>query len=285
MRDVARASALTMSLSGVREKALLLVAACLLVVAAIAVGAYALDDKAGMFDPAARLSPPSLAHWFGTDALGRDLFARTLAGLSLSLRIGLLASAISTALALALALLAVVGGRVADAVVSYLVDMTLGLPHLMLLILVSFALGGGTQAVIVAVALTHWPRITRILRAEILQVLTSDYVHASRRFGRSWAFVARAHLLPHALPQAMVGFLLLFPHAILHEAGLTFLGFGFEPSRPAIGVLLAESLRGLSAGHWWLGVFPGLCLVAMVLLFDGLASGLRVVLSPREGRP
>ena len=269
---------------GARERALASGAACLITLVAIAIAAVMLTPNSAGLDVAARLRPPSGAHWFGTDALGRDLFARTLAGLWLSLRVGLLASAISTAIAVALALLAVAGGRMADAVVSYLVDMVLGLPHLMLLILVSFALGGGTTAVIVAVALTHWPRLTRILRAELKQVLTSDYVHASRRFGRSWTYIARAHLLPHAAPQALVGFLLLFPHAILHEAGLTFLGFGFEPSLPAVGVLLADSLRTLSAGHWWLGLFPGLCLVAMVLLFDGLAAGLRAILNPKEGQ-
>lgn len=269
---------------GARTRGLAMGGACLAVLAIVALAAFVLSPGAGALDATARLQPPSWRHWFGTDLLGRDLFARTIAGLWLSLRIGLLASAISTAIAMALALLAVAGGRVADAMVSYLVDLVLGLPHLMLLILVSFALGGGSAAVVVAVALTHWPRLTRILRAELRQVLTSDYVHASRRFGRSWAFIARAHLLPHAAPQALVGFLLLFPHAILHEAGLTFLGFGFEPSLPAIGVLLSDSLRSLSAGHWWLGFFPGLCLVAMVLLFDGLASGLRHVLHPREGQ-
>lgn len=269
---------------GVRERASLRGLLCLAAVAGVVLAALWQGDAAGALDPARRLSPPSAAHWFGTDALGRDLFARTLAGLALSLWVGLLASAISTIVAALLALLAVAGGRVADAIVAYVVDMALGLPHLMLLILVSFALGGGSTAIVIAVALTHWPRLTRILRAELLQVLQADYVHASRRFGKSWSFVARAHLAPHMTPHMFVGFLLLFPHAILHEAGLTFLGFGFEPTRPAIGVLLAESLRTLTAGHWWLGLFPGLSLIALVLLFDMLAGALRDVLSPTEGQ-
>jgi peptide/nickel transport system permease protein len=153
-----------------------------------------------------------------------------------------------------------------------------------LLVLICFALGGGTQAVIIAVAFTHWPRLTRILRAEILQIMTSDYVSVSRRFGKTWGFIARRHLIPLLMPQLLVGFLLLFPHAILHEAGLTFLGFGLEPSKPAIGVLLSESMRSLTAGYWWLGVFPGLALVLVVLAFDGLADGVRAISSPRSAQ-
>ena len=270
--------------AGGRAQSIVLSIICLGLILAISIAAHWLEPASVALDASARAVPPSLHHLFGTDALGRDLFARTIAGLALSMRVGILASAISTTIAILLALAAVTMGQIANAIVAYLVDMTLGLPHLMLLILISFALGGGTTAVIVAVALTHWPRITRILRAEILQVMTSDYVHASRRFGRSWGFIAWNHLLPHGLPQALVGFLLLFPHAILHEAGLTFLGFGFEPSRPAVGVLLAKSLRYLSAGYWWLGFFPGLCLVLMVLAFDGMAAGARALVNPREGQ-
>jgi peptide/nickel transport system permease protein len=267
---------------GTREQALVIAALCILLLGTIlSVGTW-YADRATALDAKAILQSPSLYHLFGTDALGRDLLVRTVVGLSLSLRVGLLASAISTVIAVGLALVAVTGGKWADAIVSYLVDMTLGLPHLMLLILVSFALGGGTTAVIIAVAVTHWPRVTRILRAEFQQVLTSDYVQVSRQFGKSWGFIARQHLLPHALPQALVGFLLLFPHAILHEAGLTFLGFGFEPSRPAVGVLLAESMRYLASGSWWLALFPGVSLIVMVLAFDGLAAGLRSTLDPRE---
>ena len=207
------------------------------------------------------------------------MFARTVKGLSLSLWVGLLASCTSTMISLSLALAAASLERLAEVAVGVLVDTFMGLPQLVLMVMICFALGGGTHAVIIAVALTHWPRLTRVLRAEILQVLTSEYVAASHRFGKSRGFVAPRHLIPHVIPQLLLGFLLLFPHAILHEAGLTFLGFGIEPSKPAIGVLLAESMRYLTAGYWWLGVFPGLALVVIVLAFDGLADGVRAVFS------
>ena len=133
-------------------------------------------------------------------------------------------------------------------------------------------------------AISHWPRLARILRAELLQVQAAPYVETSRALGRSRAFAIRHHILPHMAPQMLVGFLLMFPHAILHEAGLTFLGFGLEPSRPAIGVMLSEAMRQISAGRWWLALFPGLMLLAMVLTFEALGSSLRRLTFPREAQ-
>ncbi len=261
--------------------AALLALMLVLVLAVLAVSPW-LGSAGIRSDFDARLLPPSLAHPFGTDAMGRDMLARTVRGLSASLRIGTLAAAISCALALALAL-ASLAGRGADALVSFLVDAALGLPHLVLLILISFALGGGTPAVVLAVALTHWPRLTRILRAELLQVRDAPYVEASRAFGRTWGHVALRHVLPHLVPQLAVGLVLLFPHAILHEAALTFLGFGLEPSQPAIGLLLADAMRHLGAGSWWLGVFPGLCVLVLVLCFDAIGAAARSWADPSAG--
>ncbi|WP_052383885.1 ABC transporter permease [Litchfieldella xinjiangensis] len=257
----------------------------LLAVVALAwLAALWLGASGDRVDFAARLSPPDAHHWFGTDVMGRDLLARTLEGLGLSLRIGLLAAALGTLVALGLAVVSTLN-RMADIGVGLLTDMTLGLPHLVLLMLVAFALGGGPQGVVLAIALTHWPRLTRVLRAELLQLLNADYLRVSRRFGKSRGFVIRTHVLPHLAPQCLVGFLLMFPHAILHEAALTFLGFGLSPGQPALGVMLAESLRYLSAGHWWLGVFPGAALLAMVLTFDRLGSAARGLFVPRETMP
>nr|WP_295708549.1 ABC transporter permease [uncultured Halomonas sp.] len=235
---------------------------------------WLLTDSVQRMQFDARLAPPSLEHWLGTDALGRELWARTLAGLALSFWVGCLAALLSTLIALSLAALATLSARL-DALVSLLIDTLLSVPHLILLMLIAFALGGGTQAVIIAVAVTHWPSLARVLRAELWQLRQAPYVRISRALGKSRWFVLHGHLLPHLLPHCLVGALLLFPHAILHEAALTFLGFGLSPSQPAIGVLLAEAMRYLNGGYWWLGVFPGLGLLLMVLMFERLSSQLR----------
>ena len=224
-------------------------------------------------DFSARNLAPSFAHPFGSDPMGRDLFARSLAALAKSLWIGLLASGLAVVIALGLALLASLGRR-ADALAIFTIDLMLALPHLMLLILLAFALGGGTWAVIFAVGLSHWPRLARILRAEQRRLACAPYIEAARGFGVKRLRLFCRHFLPHLLPQALVGFTLTFPHAILHEAGLSFLGFGLEPSQPAIGVMLAEALAHLSAGRWWLAFFPGAMLLLMALVFEGLGQAL-----------
>ncbi|MBZ5486319.1 ABC transporter permease [Halomonas aquamarina] len=222
----------------------------------------------------ARLAPPGLDHWLGTDALGRELWARTLAGLALSFQVGFLAALLGSAIALGLALLATFSSRL-DALISMLIDTLLSVPHLVLLLLIAFALGGGLQAVVIAVAITHWPGLARVLRAELLQLRAAPYIGISRALGKSRGFILLHHFLPHALPHCLVGALLLFPHAILHEAALTFLGVGLSPSQPAIGLLLADAMRYLSGGYWWLGVFPGLGLLLMVLSIERIASSAR----------
>lgn len=252
-----------------------------LVVAVVLAGTWA-AGPASVTDLAQRNQAPSPDHPFGTDRYGRDLLLRTLVGLRLSLAVGLIAAAVSSAIALLLALLAVVGGPVGEAVVGWLIDLFLALPHLVLLILLAFALGGGTTAVIVAVGVTHWPRLTRVLIATGREVVRSDYVAISRGLGHGRRHVARHHLAGHLVPHLTVGGILIFPHAILHEAALSFLGLGIDPGQPAIGVLLAESMRYLSAGQWWLAAFPGLALLVVVRIVDRIGDNTRSLLDPRS---
>src|SRR5690606_2908247 len=109
------------------------------------------------------------------------------------------------------------------------------------------------------------------------QLRSAEYVDVSRRLGRSRWWIARRHMMPHLFPQLMVGMLLLFPHAILHEAAISFIGLGLSPHQPAIGIILSESMRYLSAGMWWLTFFPGLCLLLIVRLFHILGNNLRML--------
>lgn len=265
-----------------RRRTLAYVGLSLLVVVGVVVAGGLAAEAAQRTDLAARNLPPSAEHWFGTDRLGRDVLARTLAGLRLSLLVGTAAALVSAAIALVLASLASVAGGPADRVVGWLVDLFLALPHLVLLILLAFALGGGTGAVVLAVALTHWPTLTRVLRGRAREVVTSDAVAVSRHLGRGRLWIARHHLAGHLTGHFLVGTVLLFPHAILHEAALSFLGLGVDPGDPSIGVLLAESMRHLAAGAWWLAVLPGVCLLVVVKLVDTIGENTRVLLDPRS---
>lgn len=252
--------------------------------AAVVAAGIAAGDAATATDFAQKNLAPSLAHPFGTDWMGRDMLLRTLAGLSTSVLVGLLAATASALIALVLGTVAALGGKRADAAVTWLIDLMMGVPHIVLLILISFALGKGFWGVAIGVAVTHWPSLARVVRAEVLQCKEAAFVSVARKLGQGPVRVATRHMLPYVLPQFIVGLILLFPHAILHEAAITFLGFGLPPEQPAIGVILSESMAYLSAGMWWLAVFPGLALVAVVLLFDAAGSNLRKLVDPHSSQ-
>ncbi|MBS4008600.1 MAG: ABC transporter permease [Clostridium sp.] len=267
-----------------RQRTVIVIALAAVFLLSLLVGAQLLDEAGLSTSLTERNLPPALAHPFGTDWLGRDMLVRTVKGLSLSLTIGLFAAVPSVLIALVLALASGLGNKHLDAAITWLADLFLAVPHLVLIILIAFVFGGGTTGVIAGVTLTHWPTLTRLLRAEVLQLRSAEFVLVSLRFGRSRWWVATRHLLPHLKPQLLVGFILLFPHAILHEAAVTFLGFGLSPHRPAIGIILSESMRYLSAGSWWLAFFPGLALLIMVRTFDVLGDNLRLLIDPRSAQ-
>ncbi len=264
-----------------RTRAILTVAVTLALLALILVVGTLMADRAAQTRLDARNLSPSLSHPFGTDRLGRDQLARTFAGLRISLCVGALAAGVSATVALVLGAAAGALGRRVDAVVGWMVDLVMAMPHLVLMILLAFVLGGGMKAVVIVVAVTHWPALTRVLRGEARRVAASDYVAVSHRLGRSGSWVARHHLLPHLIPHFSVGLVLLFPHAILHESALSFLGLGLSPHEPAIGILLADGMRQLSVGAWWLALLPGLALLVMVKLVDILGQQLRSLTDPR----
>lgn len=223
---------------------------------------------------------PSLRYPFGTDWMGRDMFLRTLAGLSLSIRIGLLTAGVSAVVALLLGVAAATLGTRVDGCISWCIDLVMGIPHILLVMLISIACGRGFVGVVTGVALSHWTSLARLVRGEILQLRQAPYMLAAEKLGVSRFRQARLHMLPHILPQFLTGLVLLFPHAILHEASVTFLGFGLASEQPAIGVILSESMRYLTTGKWWLALFPGLALVFVVILFALLGDRLRRWLDP-----
>lgn len=226
---------------------------------------------------------PTFSHLFGTDFMGRDMFFRSIKGLQISIVIGLIASAVSSVIGLTFGIIsAVIGGKF-DKFVLFCIDLCMGLPHLVLVLLISLLLGGGATGVMTGVALTHWPELTRIIRAEVLQLKSSQFVKASYKMGKSRFYVAIKHMIPHVVPVYLVGLILLFPHAIMHEAAITFLGFGLPAEMPAIGVILSEAMSHIATGKWWLALFPGLMLLAAVILFNVIGDCLNKLLNPASG--
>lgn len=249
-------------------------------IALITVLGILLEDAAMVTDFSRSNLVPCARYVFGTDFMGRDMLPRTLCGLSLSIRIGLLTAAASAVIALVLGTLAATGGRTVDGVITWVIDLVMGVPHILLLILISYACGKGFAGVLVGITLSHWMSLARVIRGEILQLRESGYVKVAEKLGASRMDIACRHMLPHVLPQFIVGLILLFPHAILHEASITFLGFGLPAEQPAIGIILSESMRYLATGQWWVALFPGMLLVATVMLFDLAGKSLRRILDP-----
>lgn len=263
-----------------RLRTVIFLIVAVVILAAVTVAGILTEDYAVETDFSQRTLSPSLQHLFGTDWMGRDMLARTLSGLSLSIRIGILTAVVSAAVALFLGTASAVLGRKADAVISWCIDLVMGIPHILLVMLISLACGRGFVGVVAGVALSHWPSLARVIRGELMQLRQAPYILVAEKMGVSKLQNVKRHMLPHLLPQFLTGLILLFPHAILHESSVTFLGFGLSSEQPAIGVILSESMQYLTTGKWWLALFPGLALVLVVVLFALLGERVRRLLDP-----
>lgn len=237
-------------------------------------------DAARVTDFSRKNLEPQIPYLFGTDWLGRDMLVRTLKGMSLSIFIGMLSAVISAVIALLLGIASAVMGKRVDAVITWIIDLIMGIPHILMLILISVALGKGFRGVVIGVALTHWTSLARLIRAEVMQLKESPYIQIAGKLGKSKWYIAVKHVLPHLVPQFIVGMVLIFPHAILHESSITFLGFGLSSEQPAIGIILSEAMKYLITGKWWLALFPGVFLVVTVILFYVMGESLRKLLDP-----
>ena len=266
-------------LSNRRGRTGLLLLSVLAVLVAIALSGALLGGRAMETDFTRLNLAPGPSAPLGTDWMGRDMLSRTLAGLSLSIRIGALTACVSAAIALVLGVAAALDRR-ADALLSWCVDLVMGVPHILLVMLISLAFGRGAVGVVAGVSLSHWPSLARVVRGEVLQLRQAPYLRAAEKLGVPRLRIVQRHLFPHLLPQFLTGLILQFPHAILHEASVTFLGFGLSSEQPAIGVILSESMRYLTTGRWWLALFPGLALVGVVMLFAALGEQARRLLDP-----
>lgn len=183
-----------------RTKALILTAALTVLLCMVYVFGFLLPEEAAGTDLLHAKQPPSWAHPFGTDNLGRDLLMRTLKGLSVSMTVGIVSSCISAVIAILIGIAAATGSRFADGVINWIIDLTMGIPHTVLIILISFSLGRGLRGLMAGIAATHWTSLARLMRGEVMQLRSRHYIAVSRQLGRSGGWIMVHHLLPHLAP-------------------------------------------------------------------------------------
>ncbi|KZO58122.1 ATP-binding cassette domain-containing protein [Dietzia cinnamea] len=217
--------------------------------------------------------PPSTAHPMGTDALGRDLSVLVARALRVSLAVAAGSAVLAGLLGVVVGTAAAAGGRRVDAALMRVTDAVTAVPHLLATVVVVALFRGSLAAIVLALALTHWPGVARVVRAEAQKVMATGYVAASRAAGASPAQIARWHVVPAVAGQAGLAVVLMVPHAVWHESTLSFLGIGLSPERASLGTLVAMSQSGLLVGRWWPLVFPAAALVAVTAAVALLGSG------------
>lgn len=223
--------------------------------------------------------PPSAAHWLGTDGSGRDLAARLMAGSRVTVLVVLGAAAVSGAIGLILAIPAALGPRWARESLAILIDVLIAFPTLLVAIMLAAVFGGGIAIVIAAVGIGYGVAIGRVVRAELRQLASEDYILAARAAGLGRGAVLRTHLLPGVASVFTVQLSLSMGLAILAEAGLSYLGFGAPPDVPSWGRMLAET-QGYISIHPEVVLWPGLAITLTVLAFYLLGDALREAMDP-----
>lgn len=229
------------------------------------------------------LEPPSLAHPFGTDKFGRDLFSRVIAGSRLTLFIGCLAVAISCTIGSLLGLISGYAGGKIDNVIMRAVDVMFSFPDILIALSVVALLGPSLRNAVVAVGISAIPWYARVVRGTVMVEEKKQYFEAAESLGAGHSRLLAQHILPNALPPILVMATLGFSTAILSAAALSFLGLGAQPPEPEWGLELALG-RDLMRQAWWIMTFPGLAIAITVLGFNLLGDGLREALDPRQRR-
>jgi peptide/nickel transport system permease protein len=227
------------------------------------------------------LQPPSRAHWFGTDELGRDLYSRILYGAQVSMTVGLAATAIAVLLGAAIGIVSGYFGRRLDLALQRVVDAWLAFPGLVMVIVLLVLLGPGLGSVILALGISQAFPQSRIIRGATLVVREHAYIEASRASGASHGRVLLRHVLPNVVAPIIVSASTYVSFVILIEAAVSFLGYGVPPPRPSWGGMLSATGRSYMVRAPWLSIFPGLALTLAVFAFNVLGDALRDLLDPR----
>ncbi|WP_110112292.1 ABC transporter permease [Bacillus sp. CGMCC 1.16541] len=228
--------------------------------------------------------PPSSTHWFGTDDMGRDMFARTWYGARISLFVGFMAALIDFVIGIIYGGVAGYKGGKTDNVMMRIVEILYGLPYLLVVILLMVVMGPGLLTIIVALTVTGWIGMARIVRGQVLQIKNYEFILASKTFGTKTARIIRKNLLPNTMGPIIVQMTLTVPSAIFAEAFLSFLGLGIQAPFASWGVMASDGLSTILSGYWWRLFFPALFISLTMFSFNVLGDGLQDALDPKLRR-
>ncbi|NAZ74428.1 ABC transporter permease subunit [Kineococcus sp. T13] len=226
-----------------------------------------------------RLAPLSREHWFGTDSLGRDVFARVVAGARVSIPLSLLLVVLSMLLGSFVGAVAGLLGGVVDEVLMRVADLVLAFPTIILAMGVAAALGPSLTHAVVAMLVVTWPQYARVTRSLVLGARDREFVIAGRLMGIGWFTSLRRDVVPNVTGPVLVLATLDFGNAVLLLSGLSFLGLGTVPPTPEWGLMVSDGVQNFTA--WWVAAFPGLAIVSIVLAFNFIGDALRDALDPR----
>jgi dipeptide transport system permease protein len=228
--------------------------------------------------------PPSSKFWFGTDDLGRDVYTRTCYGARISLFVGFVAAFIDFVIGVTYGGISGYKGGKIDNLMMRFVEILYGLPYLLVVILVMVVLGPGLTTIVLALSITGWVGMARIVRGQVLQIKNYEYVLASKTFGTSTARIIRKNLLPNTMGPIIVQITLTIPSAIFAEAFLSFIGLGIQAPHASWGVMASDALSTILSGYWWRLFFPTLFISLTMFAFNVLGDGLQDALDPKLRR-
>jgi ABC-type dipeptide/oligopeptide/nickel transport system permease subunit len=254
---------------------------CLLTAVAVLAPWLIQYDPAEILGQAFQQQPPSAAHPFGTDHVGRDVLSRVLAGIRLSLSIASLSVLLSLTIGTGVGMLAGYIGGIVDTLLMRIVDAALAVPRVLLLLVVLTLLPSGVVGLVVVLGLTSWFETSRVVRAEVLSLRERDFVVATSALGLRRHRILLRHLLPNVAAPVIVAATLGLGHIILIEAGLSYLGAGVPPPTASLGGIISDGMSNL-AQAWWISAFPGLVIVLIVIGFSLIGDSLRDAMDPKS---